>query len=265
LRGSAPASKRGRAALSWCRGALPFALGVWACSTVALAAGAPGATGEAQFQLGARDEAAGDFAAALAHYRASVTSSSSGRLARNARRRIDWIEERSQGGFAPLAALARLRRDPSALDDPAVATRLAAEAESFPPGPVRSEVRLRIAQAWLRQPTRRAEALDELRRIVSDPSAGAADAVLAERALVEAFLAAGQLDAARQEVVAHPFDPTATAIVERQLHRRFLRRTVEAALIAVALAALTVVAFARLRRARRPSLPPASECADSGA
>jgi hypothetical protein len=212
--------------------------------------------------LGARDEAGGDYARALEHYRASLNASGSGRLARNARNRIVWIEERSQAGFEPLAALARLRHDPSLLDDPAASTQLATEVESFPPGLVRSEIRLRLAQAWLRQPMRRAEAIGELRRIVSDRSAGAADAVLAESDLVDALLAAEQLDAAQAEVLAHPGDAIATSKVGRRLHRRFLRRTVEAGLSV--LAAFTAVALARRRRARRASLPRVSQWADSG-
>jgi hypothetical protein len=259
-----PALKRRRAALSWFRRALPFALGLCSYSTAASAVvDDRRRAGEDQFQLAARDEAVGDYAGALEHYRASLKEAGSGRLARNARNRIVWIEERSPAGFGPLAALARVRHDPSVLDDPAAGARLAAEAESFPPGPVRSEIRLRIAQAWLRQPMRRAEALDQLRRIISDPSAGAADAVLAERGLVGALLAAGQLDAAQEEVLAHPFDPTVAADVGRRLHRRFLRRTVEVGLIV--LAALAVPVVARLRRAGRSSLPGVPECADSGA
>jgi hypothetical protein len=256
--------KRGTAALSWFRRALPFALGLCSYSTAALAVvDDRRPAGEDQFQLAARDEAVGDYAGALEHYRASLKEGGSGRLARNARNRIVWIEERSPGGFAPLAALARVRHDPSALDDPAASAGLAAEAESFPPGPVRSELRLRIAQAWLRQPMRRAEAMSELRRIVSDPSAGAADGVLAERVLVEALLGAGQLDAAQKEVLTHHVDPTVAADVGRRLHRRFLRRTVELGLIV--LAACAVVAVTRLHRGGRASLPRGSECPDSGA
>ena len=210
--------------------------------------------------MGARDEAVGDYAGALEHYRACAEAATSGRLGRNARSRVAWIEERSPGGFAALAALARLRRAPSVLDDPAASAQLAAEAESFPPGLVRSEIRLRLAQAWLRQPSRRAQALAELRSIVSDPSAGQADTVLAEGALVEALLAAGELDAAQKEVQAHPFDPTATASVGRRLHRRSLRRTVEAGLIV--LAASAAVALARRRGAGRASLGVRTETAD---
>ena len=252
------------AALSWFWGALPLALGFCICPTVVRAGGEPPeSTGEVQFRLGARGEAEGDYARALAHYRASLNASGSGRLARSARKRIVWIEERSQGGFAPLAALARLRHEPSIADDPTASAALATETESFPPGLVRSEIRLRLAQAWLRQPKLRDEALRELRRIVSDPSAGAPDAILAERALVETLLAAGQLDAAQDEVLAHPFDSTATANVARRLHQRLLRRTVEAGLMA--LAGFAVLVVGRRRRGCPASLPPASECADSGA
>jgi hypothetical protein len=195
------------------------------------------------------DEGTGNYSSALAHYRAAANAVPPGRLARIARNRIVWIEERSAGGFAPLTALAALRRNPLVLDDPDASARLAAEVESFPPGPVRSEMRLRIAEAWLRQSAQRAGALSELRRVISDPHTGAADTVLAERDLVEALLAAGDLDGAGAEVRAHPADSTTTANVARLIHRRLVRRTVSAGLLA--LAALLAVVVLRARMARR--------------
>jgi hypothetical protein len=195
-------------------------------------------------------EGTGNYSSALAHYRAAANAVPPGRLARNARNRILWIEERSEGGFAPLTALAGVRHDPSVLDDPDASARLAAEVESFPPGLVRSEMRLRIAEAWLRQPAQRADALSELRRVISDPHAGATDAVLAERDLVGALLAAGDLDGARDEVTAYPLDSTTTANVARLVHRRILHRTVTVGLLV--LVALLGVAVVRVRALRRP-------------
>jgi hypothetical protein len=61
-------------------------------------------------------------------------------------------------------------------------------------------------------PARHADALSELSKAVADPYAGAADAVLAERDPVGALPAAGQLDAARDEVKAYPFDPHDTVV-----------------------------------------------------
>ncbi len=257
--------ERGGAGLSGLRGALPVVLGLCLCSTLAFGGSVSDAPGGDLFQLGVRDEAVGDYAHALEHYRAAVKASMSGRLARNARNRIAWIEERSPGGFAPLAALSRVRHDPSVLDDPGASAQLAAETETFPPGPVRSEMRLRIAQAWLRQPARRPEAVGELRKIVSDPTAGAADAVLAERDLVDALLTAGQLDAAQEEVTTHPFDPLATAKVGQLLHRRVLRRGGEAGLVALTALAVAIAALRRGSKAHASSVelqPPLSAGAD---
>jgi hypothetical protein len=68
-----------------------------------------------------------------------------------------------------------------------------------------------------------------------------------KRDLVGALLAAGELDAARDEVRAHPFDPTAAANVARILHRRLLRRAVSAGLL-VFVALIAVVVRARMAR-----------------
>jgi hypothetical protein len=138
---------------------------------------------EQEFRLGAADEGDGLFQRALEHYRASVARAPASRPARSARARVAWIEQRAEGGFLPLATLARVRRDPTSLADPSLLSRLTAETETFPSGLVRSELRLRIGEAWLRLGSHRADGVAELRALVSDPTSGAADRKLAERDL----------------------------------------------------------------------------------
>ena len=136
-----------------------------------------------ELQLGAADEARGLFPAAIEHYRACAERAPGSRPARNALARVTWIEQRAEGGYLPLATLARVRRDPAPLGDAAALSRLTAETESFPAGPVRSELRLRVGEAWLKLDRRRPEGAAELRALLSDPSSGAADRKLAERDL----------------------------------------------------------------------------------
>jgi hypothetical protein len=205
------------------------------------------AEAEGEFLLGARAEGEGAFPRALEHYRACLDGQAPLRLAHGARNRIRWIEERAEGNFLPLATLARVRRDSTVLSDPAALEKLATEVEAFPAGLVRSELRLRVAEARLKHDGSHAAALAGLRVIVGDASSGASDRMLAERDLVAALLAAGQLDEARAEVEAHPFDPKSTAEVERLVRRRWLVR-VAGILGGLALVALVLMASPRLRR-----------------
>jgi hypothetical protein len=219
----------------------------------AAAGGAPATVAEAYLRLGVLDEGDAAPGPALAHYRACVDAATSSRWARTARSRIAWIDQRSEGDLLPLAALLRVRNAPERLHDPTAVDRLAVEAESFPAGLVRSETRMLVAEAWLKRAARRDDALGELRRIVADPSSGPADAVFAERDLVEALLADQRLDDAAGEVRAHRFDPKAEAEVQRLMRRRWLRRAAYAELL-IALALVVVAASVRARVSRRPSV-----------
>jgi len=137
---------------------------------------------EQEFRLGAADEANGSFPRALDHYRACLARAPASRPARSARARVAWIEQRAEGGFLPLVTLAHVRRDAAKLGDPSLLSRLGAETETFPGGLVRSELRLRIGEAWLGLGNR-AQGLAELRALVSDPTSGAADRKVAQRDL----------------------------------------------------------------------------------
>lgn len=246
---------RGRAMSSPKVRALPFVfvcLGLPATTRGVAPLPRPAAQAEAELGLGVTAEAEGAFARALEHYRACLEDEPSPRLAHTARSRIMWIEERSEGNFVPLETLARVRRDPTALDNPATLEKLAAETESFPAGLVRSELRLRVAEARLRREGDKAAGLAGLRAVIDDARSGVSDRMLAERDLVAALLAAGQLDLASAEVKAHPFDPVAMAKVERLVHRRSQVRSA-GFLAALALLGLTVGVRAFLRTRRPPA------------
>jgi hypothetical protein len=116
---------------------------------------------------------------------------------------------------------------------------------------VRSEMRLRLAEAWLKFPGHRDDASRELRRVLSDPTSGDSDRRFAERDLVQSLLADRHLDAARDEVRAHPFDPQATANVARLLHRRRTQRAATVALGALLATGAAAVFLSRRRRLQR--------------
>jgi hypothetical protein len=221
----------------------------------AAAGGEPPTASQAHFRLGVLDEEDAEPARALEQFHASVDAAPGSRWARTARGRIAWMDERSEGDLAPLAALQRVRLLPPALRDPAAVDALAVEAESFPPGRVRSEARMLVAETWLKVAPRRGDALGELRKVVADPSSGAADAVLAERDLVEALLADNRVDEAAEETRARPFDPRAAAEVQTRLRRRSLRRAAGAELLVAFTLAVMVGVRAWRRRTTRSLVP----------
>jgi hypothetical protein len=218
--------------------------------TAGTAAGA-----ERALRLGVADEGKLDYAAALTHYRACVELAPGTRWARVARGRLTWLDAHSEGQFAPLTALQRIRSRPLMLQDPGAIDELAAEAESFPPGLVRSEARVVIAENWLKRPGQRSSAREELRKIISDPSSGAADAKLAERDLVTALVGEGRLDEAATIVRDHPLDPAAGERVRDLLRRRSWRRLGFAGGSALLAAAFVLALRARSRKAHPKAAP----------
>jgi tetratricopeptide (TPR) repeat protein len=199
------------------------------------------AVGEAYFLLGRLDEDAGAFPQAMAHDRAAVDAAPNTRLAVRALERIEWLRARSEGDFAPLARLERVRRDPEASSDPLAVAALARDLESFPPGVVQVEARMLVAEAWLGRMHRPADAIDPLRRVVVDPAADPLTQRLAERELVDAWVAMGQIDEAATEARAHStrLDPGFVKQVQRLIVRRAVR--VAAFVVLAAFAALAVL------------------------
>jgi hypothetical protein len=182
----------------------------------------PEAVSEACFFLGQLDEDAGAFGAAIEHDRAAIAALPESTWAGRAQARIEWLDARSEGDFAPLVALERVRRDPEAADDPAVIAALAERASQFPPGRVRVEARMLVAEAWLGRLHRPDLALALLRLVADDPDADPLTARLAERDIVDADIARGALTEASAEAHAHAarLDPRFVAHVDKLVRRR---------------------------------------------
>ena len=215
------------------------------------------AVSEAYFRLGALDEEDQAFAHAVTEYRQCIAAgpvSSGARWARNAASRTQWLSVRAEGDFAPLARLQRFERDPALAADPAALDALAHDAEAFPPGLVRAEARMLVATAWLGPLHRPRDAGDLFRRVATDPAAAGVNLRFAERGLVDALIANGEIDAASKEARAHAaqLDPELVTRLQRLQRRRTLLRLapVEVAMFV----GCTVVARMYLsgRRRRRP-------------
>src|SRR5579884_2914119 len=129
------------------------------------------AVAEAYFLLGKLDEDDMAFPRAMEDDRAAMKAAPNTRWAIRASDRIDWLRARSEGDFAPLARLERVRRDPAASSDPAAVDALAHDLESFPPGTVRVEARMLVAEAWLGRMHRPDAAVAQLRKVADDPKA----------------------------------------------------------------------------------------------
>lgn len=223
------------------------------------AADDPAAVSEAYFRLGALDEDDSAFAQAVVHYRQSIAArpvGSGARAARNAASRVQWLSAHAEGDFAPLARLHRFQRDPALAVDPAALDALARDAEAFPPGTVRAESRILVATAWLGPLHRPRDALRLFRLVATDPTTDGANLRFAERGLVDALIADGQVDAATKEARVHAaeLEPAVVTRLQRLERRRTLLR---AAQIEVAVfVGFLVVACAYLtwkRRVRRPA------------
>jgi hypothetical protein len=206
----------------------------------------PTAVAEAYFLLGELDEADSAFTQALVDDRAAIDAAPNTRWALRASDRIEWLRTRSEGDFAPLARLERVRRDPAAASDPAAIDALARDLEGFPPGPVRVEARMLVAEAWGGRMHRPEEAIRELRLVAEDPKADPLTQRLAERELVDALVATGRIDEAAAEAQAHKNRLDNRFV--KEVGRLLVRRTVRWASLAL-LAAFALLAVAGLARA----------------
>jgi hypothetical protein len=104
----------------------------------------------------------------------------------------------------PLAAqLAHIRSDPAAANDAAAIDRLATLAQTAPATELRAEALMVAAEAWLGRFHRENDARYVLRRVADDPSADHLTRELAEREIIDASLARGDVRGAAREVREH--------------------------------------------------------------
>lgn len=135
-------------------------------------------------------EARFDFAGALVEYRRSVELDPGSRLARRARARVEYLQARSDDGFAPLVSLEKARR---ATPDPASLARFSRDVDAFPPGRVRREARAFIAETLGERLKRSAEAIPAYERWLDEPGLDDADFLRASNGLARSRARLGDL------------------------------------------------------------------------
>lgn len=186
------------------------------------------------------------------------------------------IRARSEGAYAPLAALERVRRDPHLASDPQAIDELARASASWPEGHVRVEAWVLVAEAYAHRLDRVTDALPLWERILGDAKAEPASREASAKSLAVYYLE-------------HHDDPKAIALTDRpevpaslktEIRRVVRRHRLHAASIAMlgltALAAIVaIVSAARrqrgglvldvLRRSRRLILGYAAYVAIGGA
>lgn len=160
----------------------------------------PTVASDALFHLAERADAALDFPRALERYDATVARLPGSRWAPRAIARASSLRGHAEGGFAPLVRLERVRRDAALANDPAAIDALAKDAEDFPPGLVRAEARMLVAEAYLHRMDRTSDAIVLLRLVATDPRADVLTAREASRELVDALIAEGRLEEATETV-----------------------------------------------------------------
>ncbi len=215
------------------------------------AVSSPRRSAVALFLSGNVHELRREFAPALTVYRASVARDPSSRYASRALARIDALAAEDEGSFAPLAVLERIRSDPALASNPGEIAALARAARSFPPGRVRADARLVVAQAYVGRLHRPADALPILHELALDRSAPAGVRQLASELLVQAGLATRRLAETLPDLRALGADPLTLARVRRLLRRDQLRPVAWIAVAAVLLLGLaSAIRAARSGRAR---------------
>jgi hypothetical protein len=212
----------------------------------------PEAVGQAHFVLGKLEEERGAYEAALADDRAAIEAAPNTRWALRASERADWLQARSEGNFEPLRRLESIRHDPAKADDAAMVDALAREAEGFPPGNVRVEARMFLAEAYLGRLHRPDDAMAQLRKVTGDPKAEPLTRRLAERQLVDTLAGEGRIDEAVAEARTHAssLEPGFATRIARLGRRRTVRLVAYGVIGAYAI----LVATALVRAQRRGNL-----------
>jgi hypothetical protein len=169
------------------------------------------------------NEEAFDFATAAANYAASRTLQPKGAYSAQAAIRGEYLRSHSEGDFAPLVRLERLRRDPARANDPIAIEALVHDAADFAPGLVRVESRLLAAEAYRGRLHSAGAEVPLLWEVVRDPYADVLSARQAAAEIVASETNQGHLEAALDAVheLRGELDPSMAATVDRLLRRRW--------------------------------------------
>lgn len=207
------------------------------------------ARAEAEARFARAEQAAKErrFAEALAAYREAAAIDPSAPSTSIARARAADLEAHSEGGFAPLARLEELRRDPQKAGDRGAVEALERDLEAFPDGRVRAEARVVVAEAWWHRLGDPGRAVAPLEAAIADRAADRLTRSLALAELVTVLRERGDIEAARRAVERDPeLSPGLRAEVLR-LARRARLRWASIAVLGL-LGAIGAASFARAAR-----------------
>lgn len=209
----------------------------------------PRVAGQAWFFRGVIAERRLAFAEAVTNYAQSVARDPGGRYAARAGARVEYLHAHSEGDFAPLQQLERVRGDSARASDPAAIAELARAADGFPPGPVRSEARLLVAQAYVGRLHRPIDAAPTLRALASDPSATSDIRRIAIEMLARVREDRAEFSIALRELDALHAPEPILARVRRELRRAWLYRFAWASIaVVIGAGAISIAQTSRRKR-----------------
>lgn len=160
--------------------------------------------------------------------------------------RATYLRAHAEGGFQPLMALERLRRDPSGARDTAKLVELGDGSRSFPPGSVRVESWLFLAVAWERLHDDE-RSLAFARLALEEPGVDEVERTEAARLVAETCLRRGDTTCAARAAGTRGISAEVRARITRLVRRRTLFLAATATLALTLLGAATVLLRARAR------------------
>jgi hypothetical protein len=191
------------------------------------------------------------FSEALAAYDQAIALDPSASFVRVARARAADLRMHAEGDFVPLTRLESVRRNPAATRDDIDA--LARDAEQFPPGRVRAEAHLVVAEAFWHRFGSPDLAADALQAALSDASADRLTRALALSGCVALERERGRLDAAARVVARFPdLAPNLRAEVQRLVRRVWIGRVAMGLVSAVVLIGIVATLRAIFWQRRDP-------------
>ncbi len=207
---------------------------------------------EGEYFLGALADDGLDFRTALTAYRASVARDPSSRYAARAVARIDDLNDHAEGNFGPLVALEAVRRNARRANDPRAIATLDREIQDFPPGRVRAEARLLVADAYFGRLDRPRDAAREFLALAGDSAATADLRDLAAERLVQARGKLSEESLAVRELTAIHANPDVlhtARVMARRVVLRHIAQVITAVMAVVgAVSLVRVVLGGKLRR-----------------
>jgi hypothetical protein len=234
---------RGRSKALQVAAVIGLALGL--CSRPAQAEGPQVDEAERAYRDATEAERQLDFPRALEGYRRALSLRPAASFSSRARIRAEDLAAHAEGGFAPLARLESVRRQPSRSSDPAELASLESEAAAFPPGQVRAEARLLVAEAFGRRLRIPARAVAPALALLEDEAADRALRSQAVPLLVDAYEALGEHGKARAAAARYgALAPAAGARLGVIDRRTRLERVAVAALVVLLLCDAAAAAVA---------------------